>query len=111
MKTNSDLNKHIYGDAKIFPLDLLDMGETLGKGAYGKVLKGWITLNQDLRIEVAVKTSTRSSGSLDIEREARVFMKLKQKHMNIVNLLGVCIPSIKQHPPMLLLELCEVSFQ
>ena len=62
-------------------------------------------------MEVAVKTSTQSSGSSDIEREARVLMKLKQKHMNIVNLLGVCIPSIEQHPPMLFLELCEVSFQ
>ena len=41
-----------------------------------------------LRVDVAVKTCTRTSGYEDIEREARVFMKLTERHMNIVNLLG-----------------------
>ena len=108
MTPTAPFNKHIYRDANIFPLELLDMGQTLGRGAYGKVYKGWIRIQPDLKIEVAVKTSTRSSGSSDIEREARVFLKLTQKHMNIVNLVGVCLPSDPQGNPMLLLELCEV---
>ena len=41
-----------------------------------------------LRVDVAVKTCTRASGYDDIESEARVFMKLTERHMNIVNLLG-----------------------
>ena len=79
------------------------------------------------RVDVAVKTCTRTSGYDDIEREARVFMKLTERHMNIVNLLGnlsktlhvnllivlslgVCIPSTEDDLiPMLLLELCEVN--
>ena len=44
-----------YRHTNIFPLDLLDMGQTLGKGAYGKVYKGKLRLNQDLRIEVSKK--------------------------------------------------------
>ena len=44
-----------YRHTNIFPLDLLDMGHTLGKGAYGKVYKGKLRLNQDLRIEVSKK--------------------------------------------------------
>ena len=74
------------------------------------MFKGRIFLNTELSVEVAIKTCTRSTGSEDIEREARVFLKLKERHMNIVNLLGVCIPSENEINPMLLLELCEVSF-
>ena len=44
-----------YRHTNIFPLDLLDMGHTLGKGAYGKVYKGKLRLNPDLRIEVSKK--------------------------------------------------------
>ena len=100
----------IYKNAQQFPLELIDVGKTLGRGAYGKVFKGRIFLNPDLSVEVAIKTCTRSTGSEDIEREARVFLKLKERHMNIVNLLGVCIPSENEINPMLLLELCEVCF-
>ena len=72
-----------------------------------------------------MKTSTRSTGTEDLEREARVFMKLpaRQKflvelekvkleccrHLNIVNLMGVCLPTEADMHPLLLLELCEVS--
>ena len=52
-----------------------------------KVYKGSIMYPM-LRVDVAVKTCTRTSGYDDIEREARVFMKLTERHMNIVNLLG-----------------------
>ena len=34
-------------------MDLLDMGQTLGKGAYGKVYKGKLKLGPDLRVEVS----------------------------------------------------------
>ena len=106
--TSSSINMHVYRDAKIFPLEMLHMGQTLGRGAYGKVFKGWLALSSELKVEVAVKTSTRSTGASDIEREAKVFLKLKQKHMNIVNILGVCLPSDNHKNPLLLLELCEV---
>ena len=33
-------------------MDLLDMGQTLGKGAYGKVYKGRLKLGTNLRVEV-----------------------------------------------------------
>ena len=33
-------------------MDLLDMGQTLGKGAYGKVYKGKLKLGPNLRVEV-----------------------------------------------------------
>ena len=36
-------------------MDLLDMGQTLGKGAYGKVYKGKLKLGPDLRVEVFIK--------------------------------------------------------
>ena len=101
----------VFKKAQQFPLEIVDIGKTLGRGAYGKVFKGRIYLSADLSVEVAIKTCTRSTGSEDIEREARVFLKLKERHMNIVNLLGVCIPPETELRPMLLLELCEVCFR
>ena len=50
--------------------------------------KGYITY-PNFKVEVAIKSCTRASGFDDIEREARVFLKLKERHMNIVNLLGM----------------------
>jgi hypothetical protein len=58
---------------------------------------------------VAVKTSTRATGTEDLEREAHVFMKLESRHLNIVNMMGVCLPTEASLHPMLLLELCEVG--
>ena len=101
----------VFKKAQQFPLEIVDIGKTLGRGAYGKVFKGRVYLSADLSVEVAIKTCTRSTGSEDIEREARVFLKLKERHMNIVNLLGVCIPPETELRPMLLLELCEVNFR
>ena len=37
-------------------MDLLDMGQTLGRGAYGKVFKGRLKLGPDLRVEASRKT-------------------------------------------------------
>ena len=37
-------------------MDLLDMGQTLGRGAYGKVFKGRLKLGSDLRVEVSTKS-------------------------------------------------------
>ena len=114
----------VFKKAQIFPLEYVDISNTLGKGAYGKVEKGYLKFliiasvvlqvhkgfinYPDFRVEVAVKTCTRPSGLEDIEREARVFLKLKERHMNIVNLFGICIPGGDDIIPMLLLELCEV---
>lgn len=56
-----------------------------------------------------MKTSTQVRGSDVIEHEARMFMKLSSRHLNIVNLMGICLPCEKDLPPLLLLELCEVS--
>ena len=116
---------HKYKFTNIFPVDLLDIGSTLGKGAYGKVFNGRLRVGPDLRVEVittlieyciylfqvAVKTSTRSSGAEDMERERKVFAKLKSRQLNIVNLMGVCLPTVTEEDfhPMLLLELCEVK--
>ena len=88
----------------MFPLEVLEFSNTLGKGAYGKVTtivyhrRGLLTVEPQVyrgyiqypnyKVEVAIKTCKRSNGYDDIEREARVFMKLKERNMNIVNLLG-----------------------
>ena len=37
-------------------MDLLDMGQTLGRGAYGKVFKGRLKLGPALRVEVSTKS-------------------------------------------------------
>ena len=37
-------------------MDLLDMGQTLGRGAYGKVFKGRLKLGSNLRVEVSTKS-------------------------------------------------------
>ena len=55
--------------------------------SYLQVYKGFIKY-PNFKTEVAIKTCKRSNGYDDIEREARVFMKLKERNMNIVNLLG-----------------------
>lgn len=52
-----------------------------------QVYRGYIKY-PSYKVEVAIKTCKRSNGYDDIEREARVFMKLKERNMNIVNLLG-----------------------
>ena len=89
-----------------------------------QVYRGYIQY-PNYKVEVAIKTCKRSNGYDDIEREARVFMKLKERNMNIVNLLGlrnskhcvnneflifsgICIPNESELNPMILLELCEV---
>ena len=41
-------------------MDLLDMGQTLGRGAYGKVFKGRLKLGSDLRVEVSTKSYMKS---------------------------------------------------
>ena len=140
-----------YRHTNIFPLDLLDMGQTLGKGAYGKVYKGKLKLNPDLRIEVHKKfwivalpqsvtvsqyfemiPSEKLVGRLRWRRAREApapktwkgrlaflwnFQRGKKKivdvikifrHLNIVNLMGVCLPTEPDMHPMLLLELCEV---
>ena len=53
-----------------------------------QVYRGYIQY-PSYKVEVAIKTCKRSNGYDDIEREARVFMKLKERNMNIVNLLGL----------------------
>ena len=81
------LHSKVFNNAQIFPMHYVEINHTLGKGAYGKVKRGFIRYT-DFKYEVAVKSCTRPSGYEDIEREARVFLKLKERHMNIVNLLG-----------------------
>ena len=142
-----------YRHTNIFPLDLLDMGQTLGKGAYGKVYKGKLRLNQDLRIEVSKKfwivtlpQSVTFSQSFEMIPSEKLVGRLRWRrareapapktwkgrlafswnfqrgkltkkigdvikifrHLNIVNLMGVCLPTEADSHPMLLLELCEV---
>lgn len=83
----ANIMKRISSGAQTFDMRYVEINNTLGKGAYGKVKRGFISFT-DFKYEVAVKSCTRPSGFEDIEREARVFLKLKERHMNIVNLLG-----------------------
>ena len=61
-----------------------------------QVYRGYIKY-PSYKVDVAIKTCKRSNGYDDIEREARVFMKLKERNMNIVNLLGGASNSQSEH--------------
>jgi len=104
------LSSSIFKRAQIFREENIDISSTLGRGAYGKVYKGFI-IYPKYKVETAIKTCTRQTGYEDVEREARVFLKLKERHMNVVNLLGIVIPKTTDLTPMLLLELCEGNLE
>lgn len=77
-----------------FPRDQLDLNETLGEGAFGKVVKA--TAIQILRTEnvteVAVKMLKEGhtdNDMIDLVSEMDM-MKMIGRHINIINLLGVC---------------------
>jgi serine/threonine protein kinase len=108
-----------------FPRDLLELGSDLGEGTFGKVIQGWAhctavkeeTLNMEGNIEtvttggqlvimpsvkepalVAVKMlkeGNTDQDMIDFVKEMEI-MKMIGKHVNIINLLGVCTQPIGQ---------------
>ena len=47
----------------------MEINQTIGRGAYGKVMRGHIKLSAELKVAVAIKTCTRNTGLEDVERE------------------------------------------
>lgn len=75
----------IFGEIDV---NHLTIGEELGYGEFGSVLRGkWLSPSGD-KIDVAIKTLHEDSNVQNFLKEARVMMNLN--HLYIVQLVGVC---------------------
>ncbi|XP_068085907.1 fibroblast growth factor receptor 3 [Anabrus simplex] len=77
-----------------FPRDHLNLGKTLGEGAFGKVVKAEANgiVKQGVSTVVAVKMLKEGhtdTEMMDLVSEMEM-MKMIGKHINIINLLGCC---------------------
>ncbi|XP_070575740.1 fibroblast growth factor receptor 2-like [Ptychodera flava] len=91
---NPDTSKTSIDDNWEFPRNRLVLGDLLGEGAFGKVVKAdayGIIPNQE-KTTVAVKMLKAHSTSADLKSllEEMEYVKKLGKHINIVNLLGCC---------------------
>ena len=118
-----------------FPRDLLELGHDLGEGAFGKVVVGWghctATKEKALQMEGNIET-VMTGGQLvimpsvkepavvavkmlkeghtdgdviDLVKEMEIMKKIG-KHVNIINLLGVCTQPAG-HPLLVIVEFAE----
>ena len=118
-----------------FPRDLIELGHDLGEGAFGKVVLGWahcsVTKEKALQMEGNIET-VMTGGQLvimpsvkepavvavkmlkeghtdgdviDLVKEMEI-MKRIGKHVNIINLLGVCTQPSGQ-PLLVIVEFAE----
>ncbi|KAJ8673408.1 hypothetical protein QAD02_004670 [Eretmocerus hayati] len=93
-----------------FPRDRLILGETLGSGAFGVVVKAkamGIVAHQDVTT-VAVKMVHRSAEPIHLRAlasELKIMVHLG-KHLNIVNLLGACTNMIGRRELLVIVEYC-----
>jgi hypothetical protein len=118
-----------------FPRELLELGHTLGEGAFGRVIQGWayctaveedaldmkgnigtVVTGRQLVIMPSVKEPAvvavkmlkkghTDADLIDFVKEMEI-MKMIGKHVNIINLLGVCTqPSGK--PLLVIVEFAE----
>ncbi|XP_065188407.1 tyrosine-protein kinase RYK-like [Sycon ciliatum] len=90
-------------DGFLLPRDIISYGKEIGRGAFGRVLKGSIVYG-DAEREVAIKTLKSVSAQSDLYEflEEAVVMK-EFDHPNVVALMGVCIEG--DQPPMVCLEM------
>ena len=103
-----------------FAREMLELGHVLGEGAFGKVIKGLahckLVVSDTMQMDgnakepaiVAVKMLKEGhtdGDMIDFVREMEV-MKMIGKHVNIINLLGVCTQPIGQ-PLLVIVELAE----
>ena len=105
-----------------FPRELLELGPLLGEGAFGKVLQGvahntsvveeCLQMDGYLQPErpTVVAVKMLKEGHTDVEiidfvKEMEM-MKMIGKHVNIINLLGVCTQPAG-HPLLVIVEFAE----
>jgi serine/threonine protein kinase len=118
-----------------FPRELLELGHTLGEGAFGRVIQGWAyctvikedVLHMEGNIETVVtggqlvimpsvkepavvavkmlKEGHSDADLIDFVKEMEI-MKMIGKHANIINLLGVCTQPAGQ-PLLVIVEFAE----
>ncbi|XP_011160426.1 fibroblast growth factor receptor homolog 1 isoform X2 [Solenopsis invicta] len=76
-----------------FPREYLTLGNTLGEGAFGKVVRAETNINKPATPSVVavkmLKEGHTDSEMTDLVREMEM-MKVIGKHVNIINLLGAC---------------------
>ncbi|KAJ8673404.1 hypothetical protein QAD02_004666 [Eretmocerus hayati] len=94
-----------------FSRDRLILGETLGSGAFGVVVKAkalGIVTHQDVTT-VAVKMVHRNAEPIHLRAlacELKILVHLG-KHLNIVNLLGACTNNIDRRGLLVIVEYCR----
>ncbi|XP_014208940.1 vascular endothelial growth factor receptor 1-like [Copidosoma floridanum] len=94
-----------------FPREKLKLGERLGSGEFGVVLKAEATkiiADQHTTI-VAVKRTHKNAEFVSIQalvRELKIMVHLGQ-HLNVVNLLGACTKNIGKRELLVIVEYCE----
>ena len=56
------------------------------RGAFGRVFRGTLTIEEGIKVDVAVKQIWRTSSSTNLEDD-REFVQLRRDHPNVVRLL------------------------
>ncbi len=89
-----------FGERWEFPRSRLDLGEQIGRGAYGCVIRGTCrgVYDQHDVIPVAVKTllpNAEKCHYLALLKEIKILSHLG-KNLNIVNLIGACTVDMRK---------------
>jgi len=77
---------------------LIDETRELGKGAFGIVMKGRVTLTTGEEKEVAVKTVKKNVGIMYFKAllsEIKIMAHIGQ-HPNVIGLIGCCTENIRK---------------
>ncbi|KAJ3659798.1 hypothetical protein Zmor_011468 [Zophobas morio] len=94
-----------------FPVEQLKLGEQIGSGAFGVVMKGEAkgVFEHEPSTTVAVKLVNRTIGDIYVKAlasELKIMIHLG-KHINIVNLLGACTKNITKRELLVIVEYCR----
>nr|XP_033335512.1 vascular endothelial growth factor receptor 1-like [Megalopta genalis] len=94
-----------------FPIENLKLGKKLGSGAFGVVLKAEALgiCESGEKTTVAVKMDRRGPDNLymsELGNEIKIMIHVG-KHLNVVNLLGVCTKDKLEHRLLAIVEFCQ----
>lgn len=90
--SSSQKSEHRSPKVVEFSFSCIKFEEELGEGAFGKVYRGEITVNNGEKMLVAIKTLKENANSKTVgefKREVELMSELR--HPNIISLLGVCM--------------------
>ncbi|KAM9788926.1 platelet-derived growth factor receptor beta-like [Neosynchiropus ocellatus] len=95
-----------YNSAWEVPRDNVVLGEVLGSGAFGRVVKATVSglVHSHSTTKVAVKMVKHNSGAVHSLTSELKMMAHLGPHLNVVNLLGACT---RGGPVYLITELCR----